>query len=157
MLSRVYSVGVRGVEGYPVLVELDLANGLPCFTTVGLPDSAVREARERVVAAVRNSGFKFPARKITVNLAPAQSRKQGTQFDLPIALAVLAASGNLPEEGWAGKYCFVGELALDGSLRGVTGALAMAMKAKEQGFEGLIVPAENAEEAAASAQVTETP
>ena len=151
MLSRVFSVGVRGIDGYPVLVELDLANGLPNFTTVGLPDSAVRESRERVTSAVRNSGFKFPARRITVNLAPAQSRKQGTQFDLPIALAVLSASGQVrADEGWSKRYCFIGELALDGRLRSVTGALAMATKAKDEGFEALIVPHENAAEVSAS-------
>lgn len=150
MLSRVYSVGVRGVDGYPVLVELDLANGLPHFTTVGLPDVAVREARERVTAAVRNSGFKFPHRRITVNLAPAEARKQGTQFDLPIALAVLSASGQLSSQEWLGRYCFVGELALDGGLRSVSGALAMALRARREGFEAIVVPMENAQEAAAA-------
>ena len=151
MLSRVFSIGVRGIDGYPVLVELDLANGLPNFTTVGLPDSAVREARERVTSAVRNSGYKFPARRITVNLAPAQARKQGTQFDLPIALAVLSASGQVrADEGWSKRYCFIGELALDGRLRSVSGALAMATKAKEEGFEALVVPHENAAEVSAS-------
>ena len=161
MLSRIYSVGVRGVDGYPVLVELDLANGLPSFTTVGLPDSAVRESRERVRSAVCNSGFKFPSRRITVNLAPAQARKQGTQFDLPIALAVLSASGQLGQSGkdsetssWVGKFCFVGELALDGSLRPVAGALAMAIRAKEQGFQAIIVPVENSEEACAAGMTT---
>ncbi len=149
MLSRVYSVGLRGVEGYPVLVELDLANGLPGYTTVGLPDSAVRESRERVSSAVRNSGFRFPQRRITVNLAPAQARKEGTHFDLPIALAVLAASGQLSCEGWPGRYCFAGELALDGSLRPVPGVLAMALQAKAQGFAALVVPAGNAAEARA--------
>src|SRR5271156_2224574 len=105
MLSRIHSVGVRGVQGYPVLVELDLANGLPGYTTVGLPDSAVKESRERVSSAVRNSGFRFPQRRITVNLAPAQSRKEGTHFDLPIALAVLSASGQIPADSWPEKYC----------------------------------------------------
>jgi magnesium chelatase family protein len=141
MLSRVFSVGLRGVEGYPVQVELDLANGLPGYTTVGLPDSAVRESRERVSSAVRNSGFRFPQRRITVNLAPAQSRKEGTHFDLPIALAVLAASGQLARESWPERYCFVGELALDGSLRPVRGILAMALEAKARGFEAFVVPA----------------
>jgi magnesium chelatase family protein len=150
MLSRVHSVGVRGVEGYPVLVELDLANGLPAYATVGLPDSAVRESRERVTAAVRNSGFKFPPRKVTVNLAPAQSRKQGTQFDLPIALAYLSASGQLPPGAWPEKLCFVGELALDGALRPVPGVLPMAEQAKARGFEAIVVPHENADEARAA-------
>ncbi|MCX5797869.1 MAG: YifB family Mg chelatase-like AAA ATPase [Elusimicrobia bacterium] len=150
MLSRISSFGLRGVEGYPVMVELDLANGLPGFTTVGLPDAAVRESRDRVCAAVRNSGYQFPQRRITVNLAPAQSRKQGSHFDLPIALAVLAASGQLPAGDWMRSFCFVGELALDGGLRPVRGVLAMAAKAKSQGFSGIIAPRDNATEAAAT-------
>jgi len=150
MLSRIFSFGLRGVEGYPVMVELDLANGLPGFTTVGLPDTAVRESRDRVCSAVRNSGYQFPQRRITVNLAPAQSRKQGSHFDLPIALAVLFASGQLPAGEWAKRFCFLGELALDGSLRPVRGVLAMAAKARSQGFGGMIVPRDNAGEAAAT-------
>ena len=149
MLSRIHSVGLRGIDGYPVLVELDLANGLPGYTTVGLPDSAVRESRERVAAAVRNSGYRFPQRRITVNLAPAQARKEGTHFDLPIALAVLSASGQIPAEGWPGRYCFAGELALDGTLRPVPGILSMAIEAKARGFEAMIVPSRNAAEAGA--------
>ena len=149
MLSRIHSVGVGGVEGYPVLVELDLANGLPGYTTVGLPDHAVKESRERVASAVRNSGYKFPARKITVNLAPAQARKQGSHYDLPIALALLSASRQLPEGAWPGRWCFIGELALDGSLRPVRGVVAMAAKAKDQGFDAMVVPAGNAAEARA--------
>lgn len=147
MLSQVYSLGIRGAEGYPVLVELDMALGLPAFATVGLPDSAVREARERVVSAVRNSGYKFPPRKVTVNLAPAQSRKQGTQFDLAIALAVLSASGQVAGGEWGRRYGFIGELALDGGLRPVPGALAMALRARREGFAGLVVAAEDAPEA----------
>lgn len=149
MLSRVHSFGVKGVEGYPVLVELDLANGLPGYTTVGLPDSAVKESRERVASAVRNSGFKFPARRITVNLAPAEKRKEGSHYDLPIALAVLSASGQLPAEAWPARYCFVGELALDGSLRPVRGVVAMAAKAREEGFEAIVLPRDNVSEAEA--------
>ncbi len=150
MLSRVFSCGLRGAQGYPVMVELDLANGLPGFTTVGLPDAAVRESRDRVCAAVRNSGYQFPQRRITVNLAPAQSKKQGSHFDLPIAVAVLSASGQLPGGEWTRRYCFAGELALDGGLRPVRGVLAMAAKAKSQGFGGIIVPRDNACEAAAT-------
>jgi len=153
MLSRISSFGLRGAEGYPVMVEFDLANGLPGFTMVGLPDTAVRESRERVFAAVRNSGYQFPQRRITVNLAPAQSKKQGSHFDLPIALAALAASGQLPGEEWVRRFCFVGELALDGNLRPVRGILAMAAKAKELGFDGIIVPRDNAPEAAATGLV----
>ncbi|MBI5244998.1 MAG: YifB family Mg chelatase-like AAA ATPase [Elusimicrobia bacterium] len=150
MLARISSFGLRGAEGYPVMVELDLANGLPAFTTVGLPDSAVREARDRVSAAVRNSGFQFPLRRITVNLAPAQARKQGSHFDLPIALAVLSASGQLPPGDWARRFCFAGELSLDGVLRPVRGVLAMAARAQSLGFGGMVVPRENAAEAAAA-------
>ncbi|MDD5657219.1 MAG: YifB family Mg chelatase-like AAA ATPase [Elusimicrobia bacterium] len=150
MLSRVHSLGLRGAEGYPVLVELDLANGLPGFTTVGLPDGAVREARQRVSAALRNSGFGFPARKVTVNLAPAQARKQGSHYDLPIALAFLCACGQLGEGEWTRRFCFVGELGFDGGLRPVRGALAMALRAQEQGFSGIVLPRENAAEAAAT-------
>ncbi|MFA6004115.1 MAG: YifB family Mg chelatase-like AAA ATPase [Elusimicrobiota bacterium] len=148
MLARVFSYGLRGVDGYPVMVELDMAGGLPGFTTVGLPDVAVRESRDRVTSAVRNSGYRFPSRRITVNLAPAQSRKEGSHFDLPIALAVLSASGQLPAGEWSQRYCFLGELALDGSLRPVRGILAMAAKAQSQGFAGMILPRENAAEAA---------
>ncbi|MDE2312799.1 MAG: YifB family Mg chelatase-like AAA ATPase [Elusimicrobia bacterium] len=150
MLSRVYSMGLRGIDGYPVLVELDVANGLPAYATVGLPDSAVRESRERVIAAVRNSGFQFPQKRITVNLAPAQSRKEGTHFDLPIALAILSASGQLAAGTWAERCCFAGELALDGALRPVPGVLAMSLEAKSRGYEAMVVPEENLGEAAAS-------
>ena len=149
MLAKIFSFGVRGVQGYPVLVELDLANGLPAYATVGLPDSAVRESRERVTAAVRNSGYRFPGKRITVNLAPAQARKEGTHFDLPIALALLSASGQLAAGDWSGRYCFIGELALDGALRPVPGVTAMALQAREQGFEGIVIPAANAAEARA--------
>ncbi|HVA66553.1 MAG TPA: YifB family Mg chelatase-like AAA ATPase [Elusimicrobiota bacterium] len=150
MLSRVFSMGLRGIDGYLVRVELDVANGLPAYATVGLPDSAVRESRERVISAVRNSGFQFPQKRITVNLAPAQSRKEGTHFDLPIALAILSASGQLGAASWPERYCFAGELALDGSLRPVPGVLTMSLEAKSRGYEAIIVPEENLGEAAAS-------
>ncbi len=138
------------MEGYPVLVELDLAGGLPSFSTVGLPDGAVKEARERVAAAVRNSGFKFPARKVTVNLAPARPRKEGSHYDLPIAVALLAASGQAPGGDWEKSWCFVGELSLDGRVRPVPGVLAMAERAREDGFRAIVVPSENAGEAEAA-------
>ena len=150
MLARVHSAGLRGVEGFPVLVELDLAGGLPSFSTVGLPDNAVREARERVAAALRNSGFKFPSRRITVNLAPARPKKEGSHYDLPIAMALLAASGQAPAGDWTQGWCFVGELSLDGRLRPVPGVLAMAERAKADGRTAIVVPSENAEEASAA-------
>jgi len=150
VLSRVNSVGLRGVEGFPVLVELDLAGGLPSFATVGLPDSGVKEARERVTAAVRNSGFKFPSRRITVNLAPARPRKEGSHYDLPIAVALLAASGQARGGDWENRWAFVGELSLDGRVRPVSGVLAMAERARAEGFAAIVVPNENAAEAAAA-------
>ncbi|MDE2143717.1 MAG: YifB family Mg chelatase-like AAA ATPase [Elusimicrobia bacterium] len=150
MLSRVNSLGLRGVEGFPVVVELDLAGGLPAFATVGLPDVAVREARERVTAAVRNSGFKFPSRRITVNLAPARPRKEGSHYDLPIAVALLAASGQAPAGAWEKEWCFVGELSLDGRVRPVPGVLAMAERARDEGYRVIVVPEDNAAEAAAA-------
>lgn len=150
MLSRVRSAGLRGVEGFPVLVELDLAGGLPAFSTVGQPDAAVKEARERVASAVRNSGFRLPSRRITVNLAPARPRKEGSHFDLPIAVALLAASGQAPGGEWEGGWCFVGELSLDGRVRPVPGVLAMAERARADGCAAMVVPEENAAEAAAA-------
>ncbi|OGR82555.1 MAG: hypothetical protein A2901_05570 [Elusimicrobia bacterium RIFCSPLOWO2_01_FULL_54_10] len=147
MLSKIFSGAVHGVDGYIVTVEVDIAPGLPKLCTVGLPDAAVKEARDRVVAAVRNSGFDFPVRKVVVNLAPADIKKEGASFDLPIAAGVLAATGDLQEEHLGG-WCLIGELALDGSLRPVRGVLAIAMEAKRKRLKGIIVPRENAFEAA---------
>jgi magnesium chelatase family protein len=149
-LARVHAMGLKGVEGYPVLVELDLANGLPNFSTVGLPDDAVREARERVAAAVRNSGFAMPNRRVTVNLSPARPRKQGSHYELPIALALLTASGQVAGGDWTKRWCVVGELSLDGRVQPVAGVLAMAARAKAAGFSAIMVPEANAEEARAA-------
>ena len=149
-LARVHAMGLKGVEGYPVLVELDLANGLPSFATVGLPDLAVREARERVAAAVRNSGFTMPNRRVTVNLSPARPRKQGSHYELPIALALLTASGQVMPGDWMKRWCVVGELSLDGRVQPVAGVLAMAARAKAAGFTSIMVPEANAEEARAA-------
>lgn len=133
------------MEGYLVEVEADVANGLPSFDVVGLPDAGVREARERVRAAVRNAGFEFPRRRLTVNLAPAGRRKQGAWFDLPIALSILAATGQL--EGSLDGDVAVGELSLDGSLRPVAGVLGVALAARQAGRGVLVVPTLNAAEA----------
>jgi len=149
-LARVHAMGLKGVEGYPVLVELDLANGLPNFTTVGLPDDAVREARERVAAALRNSGYAMPNRRVTVNLSPARPRKQGSHYELPIALALLTASGQVAGGDWTNSWCVVGELSLDGRVQPVSGVLAMAARAKAAGFKAIMVPEANAEEARAA-------
>ncbi len=136
-----------GIDGLMMEVEVDIASGLPAFTTVGLPEASVRESKERVKAAILNCGYGFPDDRITVNLAPAHIRKAGTGFDLPIAIGILAASGVLPGDD-AARYVILGELALDGRVKPVFGALPMALAAKEAGFEGILVPAENAPEAA---------
>lgn len=144
---RLTSFALQGVEALPVSVEVDVSSGLPSFEVVGLPDAAVRESRERVRAAVRNGGWQFPPQRITVNLAPAYTRKAGAGLDLAIALGVLAAAGHLPEDALEG-LAVSGELALDGTLRPVRGALVMAMAAREVGCRVLMVPAENGGEAA---------
>ena len=123
VLARVLSAALVGVEAALVRVEVDVTSGLPAFTTVGLPDSAVRESRERVRTAIRNAGFAFPLDRITVNLAPADIRKEGASFDLPIALGILTATG-VVKNSVVGPYAVVGELALDGQVQAVRGALA---------------------------------
>ena len=145
MMTQVRSLGLRGVEGYEVTCECDLSGGLPNFDIVGLPDAAVKEARDRVRSAVKNCGFQFPVSRITVNLAPAGRKKAGTVYDLPIFVGLLAAAGELPPP--PGDAAFVGELSLTGAVRGVHGVLPMAMKAREIGVRQLFVPAENAAEA----------
>ncbi len=146
MLAKVMSATVQGIDGFPVQVEVDLAPGLPSFNTVGLPDAAVRESKDRVVAAVRNSGFDFPVRRVTVNLSPADMKKEGTAFDLPIAVGVLAAQEILSADDFS-KYIFVGELALDGRVRPVKGLLPIALATRDAGFDGLIFPSANWPEA----------
>ena len=147
MLSLIKSSAVMGIDAYVVDVEVDLALGLPQFNTVGLPDAAVKESKERVRAAVKNSGFDFPSRRITVNLAPADIKKEGSAFDLPIAVAILAASNLVPRKTLS-QYVMVGELSLDGRLKPVRGVLPMAVAAREKGFAAVLVPDENAAEAA---------
>jgi magnesium chelatase family protein len=147
MLARVTSCATVGIQGLLVEVEADLGTGLPTFTIVGLPDAAVRESRERVLAAVRNCGYEFPARKITINLAPAHVRKEGARFDLPIAVALLLASGQIPGGAPITEGVFVGELALDGSVRPVRGVLAVLAAARREGRGPVWVPSENAAEA----------
>lgn len=146
MVSRVRSLGIKGIGGYEVSVECSTAQGLPDFSIVGLPDAAVREARDRVRAAIKNAGLTFPVSRITVNLAPADTRKAGTTYDLPVLLGILASAGQIkqPPEDCA----FIGELSLAGALRPVRGALPMALAAARAGIRRLFVPAENASEAA---------
>ena len=152
MVVSVRSLGLNGISGYEVGAECFLSGGLPAFDVVGLPDAAVREARERVRAAVKNCGVKFPVSRITVNLAPAGRKKAGTVYDLPIFVGLLAAAGELPPP--PGDAAFVGELSLTGAVRGVHGVLPMAMKAREIGVRQLFVPAENAAEATLAGGLT---
>jgi magnesium chelatase family protein len=147
MLARVRSAAVLGIDAYLVDVEADLANGLPSFATVGLPQGAVKEGRERVNAAISNAGFSAPLKRITVNLAPADVKKDGSGFDLPIAAAILMASGQLPTEP-ADGLLLLGELGLEGDLRSVRGAISVALAAREAGLKGLVLPTANAPEAA---------
>ncbi|MEJ5348892.1 MAG: YifB family Mg chelatase-like AAA ATPase [Desulfosoma sp.] len=147
MVAKTYAFGVVGIQAFLVEVEVDVASGLPSFTVVGLPDSIVRESKERVKSALLNCGYPFPMDRVTVNLAPAHLRKEGAAFDLPIAVGVLAASGFLDPVAVA-RPIFLGELSLDGRIKAVTGCLPMAIRAREVCREAMIVPAENAPEAA---------
>jgi|LSQX01.3.fsa_nt_gb magnesium chelatase family protein len=146
LLSAARGCALQGITGMPVMVECDLARGLPSFDIVGLPDSTVRESRERVRAAIRNSGYEFPLSRITVNLAPADVRKVGLGLDLPIAVSILAASGQAPQGGLRG-VTLVGELSLEGIIRPVRGILPACAGARKAGSEVIVVPAGNANEA----------
>jgi magnesium chelatase family protein len=148
MVGRVLSAAVVGVEAALVRVEVDVTSGLPAFYTVGLPDSAVRESRERVRSAIKNAGFAFPSERITVNLAPADFRKEGASFDLPIALGILTAT-NVVKKPHDDTIAVVGELALDGGIQGVRGALAVGLACRRRGIGTLLVPADNRAEARA--------
>ena len=147
MLAKVLSSAVIGIDAYIVDVEVDISQGLPSFSTVGLPESAVRESKERVKASIKNSGYHFPSDRITVNLAPADVKKEGTAFDLPMALGILAGTGLVSPLSYE-NYLILGELALDGLIRPVKGVLPMAVAAKDLGLAGMYLPAENAAEAA---------
>ena len=145
MVVTIRSLGLQGIKGYEVAVECALSGGLPSFDVVGLPDAAVKESRERVRAAIKGCGAKFPVSRITINLAPAALRKEGTVYDLPILLGILAAQGDVDPPG--AEAAFLGELSLTGALRPITGILPMAMAAARSGVKELYVPAENAAEA----------
>src|SRR5438128_10806333 len=147
MLARVRSGALRGIDALVVDVEVDVSSGLPHTTTVGLPDGAVREATDRIRAALRNAGFEYPSRRVTVNLAPAGVRKEGPHYDLPIALGILAAEAKPPLPDLS-SWCALGELGLDGRIHGVRGALPIAAAAGRNGVTALLVPAANAAEAA---------
>lgn len=148
MLSKILSASIIGIEAYPVEVEVDITSkGLPHFSMVGLPDTAVKESRDRVRAALKNTGFIFPLKQVTVNLAPADLKKEGSAFDLPIATGILASEGVLSDDSIKG-FMLTGELSLDGRLKPVKGVLSMAIKSKELGLRGIILPFKNAPEAA---------
>jgi len=146
LLAKVLSSAVLGIDAYRVEVEVDITSGLPTFTTVGLPETSVKESKERVKSAISNSGYRFPDDRITVNLAPADIKKEGTGFDLPIALGILAATGIIPQK-MISRYLILGELSLDGRVKAVKGSLPMALAAKEAGYKTIIVPYENGGEA----------
>jgi magnesium chelatase family protein len=147
MLAKVLSGAILGIDAYVVEVEVDIAQGLPVFATVGLPDGAVKESKERVKSAIKNSGYDFPPKRITVNLAPADVKKEGAGFDLPMAVGILSAL-EVVSPPLLDEYLLLGELSLDGRVKPIRGALSLAMSAKEKGKRGVLLPKENAEEAA---------
>jgi magnesium chelatase family protein len=148
MLSKILSATLIGIDAHPVEVEVDItAKGLPHFSTVGLPDTAVKESKDRVKAALKNTGFNFPLKQITVNLAPADVKKEGSSFDLPIAVGIIAAEGYIDPSILNG-YMLLGELSLDGRIKPIKGALSIAIRAKKEKLKGLILPEQNVKEAA---------
>ena len=147
MLAKVLSGAILGIDAYVVEVEVDIAQGLPVFATVGLPDGAVKESKERVKSAIKNSGYDFPPKRITVNLAPADVKKEGAGFDLPIAIGILSAL-EVVSPTLLDDYLLLGEVSLDGRVKPIRGALSLAMTARENGKKGVLLPRENAEEAA---------
>ena len=147
MLARIWSASLIGIDAIKVGVEVDLSGGLPGVVVVGLPDAAVQESRERVRAALKNAGFAFPMRKVVINLTPADVRKEGPIYDLPIAVGILAASEAVARDV-LNDYLFLGEMSLDGTLRPVAGVVAIAAAAHALGLQGLILPIDNATEAA---------
>jgi len=147
MLAKVLSSSVLGIDAYVVEVEVDITMGLPAFATVGLPDGAVRESKDRVKSAIKNSGYRFPPHRITVNLAPADRKKEGAGFDLPMAVGILSATG-LVNRDKLEQYLIIGELSLDGKVKKTKGALPMALAARDNGFAGIIVPEGNSRESA---------
>ena len=146
MLAIVKSMSLHGLDGYLVHVQVDVSSGLPSWETVGLPDMSIRESKERVRTAIKNSGIEFPSRKIVVNLAPADSRKEGAFFDLPIAIGILIATENIQCQEIQ-TYAFIGELSLDGTINRVNGILPMCIEAKKLGIKKIVLPKENSKEA----------
>lgn len=156
MLAKIQSYGLVGLAGYPVTIEVDIGYGQAKYETVGLPDNAVKESRERVRSAIINSGFEFPCVHTVVNLAPADIKKEGSVYDLPIAIGILAANGDIRQDT-VGKWLIMGELALDGTVRGITGVLPMIIDACSRGYNSVILPKENAAEAMYIKDITVIP
>ena len=156
MISRIYSFGLLGLQAYPVEIETDVANGLPAVNLVGLADMAIKESKERVRSAIKNSGFQWPAQRITVNLAPSHIKKEGACFDLAIALGILAATGQI-DNGSIKNYVFLGELSLDGQLRPVGGVLPVSLTMASLSIKNLILPQENAKEAGIIPEISAWP
>lgn len=147
MISIVKSMSLHGLEGYPIEVQVDVSGGLPCFEIVGLPDTSIREAKERVKTAIKNSGFELQSRRIIVNLAPANTKKEGSYLDLPIAIAILLNIEEIQKKELENTI-FVGELSLDGKINKINGVLPICIEARRLGIEKVIVPFENSNEAA---------
>ncbi len=150
MLSIVKSIALQGLNGYLVSIEVDISRGIPYFEIVGLPDASVKEAKERVKIAIKNTGIEFLSRKITVNLAPANTKKQGSKFDLPIAIGILIASGEIGNpylKEFLKDTIFIGELSLNGTVQSVNGVLPICIEAKKLGIKNVILPKKNAKEA----------
>ncbi|HWO41784.1 MAG TPA: magnesium chelatase domain-containing protein, partial [Candidatus Eisenbacteria bacterium] len=152
MLAKVNSAALYGIDALRVEVEIDLASGLPQLATVGLPEGAVKESKDRIRAALKNCGYTFPAKRITINLAPADIKKEGSAYDLPMAIGILAAEGVVDRQS-LDRYLLFGELSLDGSIKPIRGALPVAMAAKKESFHGVILPEINAAEAAVVEEV----
>jgi magnesium chelatase family protein len=151
MLAITKSMALHGLEGYLISIEVDISAGMPYFEIVGLPDASVREARERVRTAIRNSGVKFLSRRIVVNLAPANTKKEGSMFDLPIAVGILVATENIKNvylEQFLQDTIFIGELSLNGNIEKINGILPICLEAQKLGIKRIILPKENAKEAA---------
>lgn len=146
MFAKIRSFGILGLDAYPVTIEVDVSRGLPATTIVGLPDDAIRESKERVRSAIKNSGFKFPSDRITINLSPADIKKEGPSFDLAIALGILAASEQINPEA-LDPFGFLGELSLDGRIQPINGALSISLSADRKNLQGIILPTINAKEA----------
>lgn len=147
MISIVKSMSLHGLEGYPIEVQVDVSGGLPCFEIVGLPDTSIREAKERVKTAIKNSGYELQSRRIIVNLAPANTKKEGSYLDLPIAIAILLNIGEIQSKDLENTI-FIGELSLDGKVNKVNGILPICIEARRLGIKKVIVPYENSDEAA---------